>query len=382
MKKLLITIIALLIFPNLSLANTQQERVCTFPNNGVRTTTVNNKTTIDFNHCTALNTGTTSGNCREAITKSDEYIQSSSQTSIRDKAEESIKLCETQLGEIQTLMESTENSNNQIRNIINNTRGSCITNDSNLNTTSSTNGNNDPRLQVNCSLQSGASQGLVTLQNVFENRFVFQLIEPLTDENLVIQRRTCTYEFLRNKDGLIQAADISANRAGTERDSNFYDDNLFTITEKACFITYVDQCDPQLVLDTRISINEELPVSTYCQTFQVISGSSGVGFIQSFVNIIYRLAVGIIGVIAVIVMVVNGIRISTAGDDSGAISEAKERIAQSIFGLAVLFLAWIILRSVNPNFFTTEDLQIQDPRNTQATEQTQNTTTNTNSNAN
>jgi hypothetical protein len=181
---------------------------------------------------------------------------------------------------------------------------------------------------------------------------------------------------------LIQAADSFANEI-TNRDADFYSENVFTITENACFITYVEDCNPKLVLDARIKIDQPLPVSTYCKTYQVISGSSGVGFIQGFVNIIYRLSVGIIGVIAVIVMVVNGIRISTAGDDSGAVSEAKERIAQSIFGLAVLFLAWIILRSVNPNFFTTTDLEINDPRNPNPTtnSQTQTNTNNTGSNA-
>lgn len=393
MKKLLLALLIFSLFPQVSLAN-NDTATCTFPTTKRKVTiTIKDAikdTTIDYQHCTTLNTATNVSECRTNITNSNEYKNAiktlesdpsnKSAKDIRDKGENTIKQCETQLDEVKRLSSSQSAYTQTLTQSLSTTEN-CVTNDGNIRTEPATNPN-DSRIQINCKISDTASQGLQTLQNVFTNQFVFQLIEPITDENLVIQKRTCTYEFLRNKDGLLQAVDSSQNKSDVTRDSNFYENNLFTITENACFVTYVESCTPNLVLDARLKISTPLPISTYCKTYQVISGSSGTGFIKGFVNIIYRVSVGIIGVIAVIVMVVNGIRISTAGDDSGAVSEAKERIAQSIFGLAVLFLAWIILRSVNPNFFTSNELTITDPRNTTTNSQTQTNTNNSTNNAN
>jgi type IV secretory pathway VirB2 component (pilin) len=57
-------------------------------------------------------------------------------------------------------------------------------------------------------------------------------------------------------------------------------------------------------------------------------------------------------VIAVLIIVISGIQISAAGGDQTTVTNAKNRIVQSLGGLVILFLSAIILYTINPTFFT------------------------------
>lgn len=98
----------------------------------------------------------------------------------------------------------------------------------------------------------------------------------------------------------------------------------------------------------REDCNDESP---YCEKRQWIIGTSGASIIKVYVKQIYIWASGAIGFIAVVTIVLNGIRISVSGV-SGDITEAKERIFQAISGLVLLFLSGLILYTINPNFFS------------------------------
>lgn len=89
-----------------------------------------------------------------------------------------------------------------------------------------------------------------------------------------------------------------------------------------------------------------------CQTVDVYVAQSGLDLLTSYLGAIYRWAAGVIGVVSVFYLVYGGIKISTAGDNTAAIDEAKTKIIQSIAGLVLLFLSAIILYTINPNFFT------------------------------
>lgn len=381
MKKLLLTLLSISILIQNPLIHAQgsTETITCKTQFGSPISINKGSTTIQYTKCEAINSKNES-KCDELIKDSDEYKKlknSSNETqnnkAIQDKlkaAEEEISNCKLQISENAKAEAKTTSKTyiDKLKNEIN--TQNCVTNDTAI-----------KELDINCTLKQNSAtnstseqiKSLQLLQNIFTNKFVYQMIEPLTNDNLVIQKRTCTYEFVRNKEGLLQTAPSEDQSLEDRSSSNFYQDNKFIITENKCYTSYVSQCTPNLILDNRIFLKDDLPISIYCKTYQVISGSSGTDFIKNFVNIIYNLAVGIVGVIAVIVIIVNGIKISTSGDDSGAVSEAKERIAQSIFGLAILFLAWIILRSINPNFFTDETNNIGDPRQTtQSQENNQN----------
>lgn len=225
--------------------------------------------------------------------------------------------------------------------------------------------------QVGECLPQNLSKEQEILQQALDNQYIYQILEePLGTENLLKRQTTCNYKFLKNKDGFYQT--VNQNSTLKPADKEYYNQE-FTIIADTCYEFFVDDCQPKPVQSNKLKIiddfgdTNELPVSVTCKTVQLIYGSSGTGFIKQYVSFIYRLAVGIVGVIAVLVIVVSGIQISVAGDDSAKISEAKERIIRSLFGLAVLFLAGLILRSVNPNFFTDQDIQINNPTTTQTT---------------
>jgi hypothetical protein len=92
--------------------------------------------------------------------------------------------------------------------------------------------------------------------------------------------------------------------------------------------------------------------SIYCQQVQLILSDSGTDLIYAYVGGLYRWAASVIGMIAVLVIVISGIQISAAAGDQQAVTNAKNRIFQSLGGLALLFLSGVILYTINPTFFT------------------------------
>lgn len=89
-----------------------------------------------------------------------------------------------------------------------------------------------------------------------------------------------------------------------------------------------------------------------CKEVMVILTKGGTTAIHGYINLIYRWGAGMVGIIAVTIIILSGIQISASGGDSEAIGSAKKRIIQSIAGIVVLFLSSLILYTINPNFFT------------------------------
>lgn len=94
------------------------------------------------------------------------------------------------------------------------------------------------------------------------------------------------------------------------------------------------------------------PQGAQCSIVQVIIGQSGTGILKTYVAIIYRWAAGIVGIIAVLVIVISGIQISIDQGSGEGVTAAKNRITQSLAGLVILFLSALILYTINPTFFT------------------------------
>jgi hypothetical protein len=88
-----------------------------------------------------------------------------------------------------------------------------------------------------------------------------------------------------------------------------------------------------------------------CSIVQVIIGQSGTAILKTYIAIIYRWAAGIVGIIAVLVIVISGIQISADQGSGENLSSAKTRIGQAIAGLVILFLSSLILYTINPTFF-------------------------------
>ena len=87
-----------------------------------------------------------------------------------------------------------------------------------------------------------------------------------------------------------------------------------------------------------------------CQKVQWLIASTGAGILKTYVRQIYVFGAGIVGFIAVATIVGSGIQISVSGA-TGDITAAKDRITQSIMGIALLFFSALILYTINPTFF-------------------------------
>lgn len=93
--------------------------------------------------------------------------------------------------------------------------------------------------------------------------------------------------------------------------------------------------------------------SVTCTTstaIQILRAKSGVGLIMQYISAIYKWGASLAGMVAVVIIIWSGIQISTSqGKD---IEAAKNRIIQSLSGLALLFLSGLLLYTINPTFFT------------------------------
>lgn len=77
------------------------------------------------------------------------------------------------------------------------------------------------------------------------------------------------------------------------------------------------------------------------------SGEASLGErIQSVVNILLY----ILGAIAVIMIVIGGIRYATSNGDSGSIKSAKDTILYAVIGLVVAILAYAIVNFILESF--------------------------------
>ena len=64
---------------------------------------------------------------------------------------------------------------------------------------------------------------------------------------------------------------------------------------------------------------------------------------------LYNFMVSIVGIVAVMMMIVGGMRYITAAGSSTAISDAKDIISNAVSGLVIAIFAWIIVAAINPD---------------------------------
>lgn len=87
---------------------------------------------------------------------------------------------------------------------------------------------------------------------------------------------------------------------------------------------------------------------------QVVTGDDGGEILTNFSAMLYRWLAGFIGLVSVLMMVVGGIQMSTAGASQEGFQDGKDRIIAALVGLLLLFLSSLILYTINPTFFEFE----------------------------
>ncbi len=82
--------------------------------------------------------------------------------------------------------------------------------------------------------------------------------------------------------------------------------------------------------------------------------------LNTYIPGIFNLAIGIAGVLAVLMIVIGGVEYMTT-DAIGGKTEGKERINNALWGLLLVLVSWILLHTINPRL-TIFDLNVADQK--------------------
>jgi hypothetical protein len=107
-----------------------------------------------------------------------------------------------------------------------------------------------------------------------------------------------------------------------------------------------------------IALAQPAVPSTYDLISPLGTGLSTGVDLKTYLQGVIVITIGIAGVLAVVMMVICGIKMMMSGSVSGK-SEAKECIWNAIFGLLIAIAAWAILYTINPELLK-NDLQLAD----------------------
>jgi hypothetical protein len=71
--------------------------------------------------------------------------------------------------------------------------------------------------------------------------------------------------------------------------------------------------------------------------------------LPQLIRYIYRFALGICGIVALISIIIGAFRYASAGGNSSQVEDAKDQITQALLGLLLLLAAVVILHTINPD---------------------------------
>ncbi len=71
--------------------------------------------------------------------------------------------------------------------------------------------------------------------------------------------------------------------------------------------------------------------------------------ISSYLLGIYNFLLSIVGIVAVVMLIIGGMKYITAAGSGGAVSSAKETIKDALFGLLLALLSYVIVGTINPD---------------------------------
>lgn len=123
--------------------------------------------------------------------------------------------------------------------------------------------------------------------------------------------------------------------------------------KKLIFAILFGICASSAVLSVpAMAVNDPVCNSQYAsQEAKEAAGCDETGKVEDKVNDIYEVILGITGIVAVVVIIVCGIMLTTSAGDPGKVAKAKKGILYSVVGLLVALLAWAIVKFVLSSAF-------------------------------
>lgn len=116
--------------------------------------------------------------------------------------------------------------------------------------------------------------------------------------------------------------------------------------------------DEKLPVLNAPNIKVTIPGMEPLQNIQCEEGSCNIPWLGQYIAGLQNYAIGIVGVIAVIVLMIGGIIWLTAAGNNHQIEQAKKLIGGSIVGIVIVLSSYLILYIVNPRLTVFNPLQI------------------------
>ncbi len=105
---------------------------------------------------------------------------------------------------------------------------------------------------------------------------------------------------------------------------------------------------PQASQAATASFQPQVGIGTDFQTGKSYSPDGNTRIIGEYIRAIYKYAIGIVGILAAVVLMIGGILWIVAGGNATTIGEAKAWIGASLTGLVLALMSYLILATVNP----------------------------------
>lgn len=93
------------------------------------------------------------------------------------------------------------------------------------------------------------------------------------------------------------------------------------------------------------------PAQKYTGSDEVGKNNGGQYDLMDTIQVIVNVALGVIGVVAVVMIILGGVQYTTSAGDAGKVKKAKDTIMYGIIGLVVALLAFAIVNFVLTNIF-------------------------------
>jgi len=88
------------------------------------------------------------------------------------------------------------------------------------------------------------------------------------------------------------------------------------------------------------------------------TGKFSSDLLAKYINTIYKYGIAVVGILAAIVLMAGGVLWLTSAGNDTKITQAKELIAGSVIGSIILFGAWLILNTINPELLKLKTIQL------------------------
>lgn len=137
---------------------------------------------------------------------------------------------------------------------------------------------------------------------------------------------------------------------------------LFLVTIISFFLTPASLIlaqDEKLPVLNAPNIQVTIPSMEPLQNIQCEEGSCSIPWLAQYIAGLQNYAIGIVGVIAVIVLMIGGIIWLTAAGNNHQIDQAKKLIGGSVIGVFLVLSAYSILYIINPNLTVLNSINLR-----------------------